>query len=88
MAKHKKRAALMRPYDTGKHVYSRWEPILNKRGSHHRQLDAYRFAKRKISYSKDMCPRSLDFLARTVAISVPYKATVKEARDLARKLLT
>ena len=86
MAEHKKHAGLMRPYDTGKHVYSRWEPILKKRGSHHRQLDAYKLARRKISYSKDMCPRTLDILSRTVAVSVPYKATVKQARDLARKL--
>ena len=85
--RHKKRIGMMRPYDTGKHCYFRWEPILNKRGSHHPRLNPYNFAKRRIEYSKDMCPRSLDIMARTVVLGVPYEATVKQARDLARKLL-
>jgi len=83
---HKKRIGMMRPYDTGKHCYWRWEAILNQRGSHHRQLDAYNFARRKIVYSEDMCPRSRDVMARTIALGVPYKATLAEVRALARKL--
>ena len=79
---------MMRPYDTGKHVYARWEPVLNQRGSHHPLLNPYRFAKRKISYSKDMCRRSLEIMARSVALEVPYGATVAEARATARKLLS
>jgi len=87
MAAHEKRVGMMRPYDTGKHCYFRWEPILKKRGSHHPRLNPYNLARRKIEYSKDMCPRSLDILARTIALSVPYQATVKQARDVARKML-
>jgi len=87
MDAHSKDVGMMRPYDTGKHVYSRWEPILNQRGSHHPKLNPYRFARRKITYSKDMCPRSLDIMARTVVLGVPYRATVAEARATARKLL-
>jgi dTDP-4-amino-4,6-dideoxygalactose transaminase len=87
MRTHAKRVGMMRPYDTGKHVYSRWDPVLQKRGSHHPLLNPYRYAKRKIPYSKDMCKRSLDIMARTIALSVPYQATVAEARALARRLL-
>ncbi|KKL74165.1 hypothetical protein LCGC14_2067640, partial [marine sediment metagenome] len=86
MGRHKSRVGLMRPYDTGKHVYSRWEPILNKRGSHHPQLDPYRFAKRKITYSEDMCPRSLDIMARSVVVGVPFAATLAQTRSVARKI--
>ena len=87
MRRARKHVGLMRPYDTGKHVYSRWEPVLTKRGSHHPQLDPYRFAKRKIEYSEDMCPQTLDLLARNIVVSVPYKATVAEARAIAKRLL-
>ncbi len=87
MKRHRKHAGLMRPYDTGKHVYSRWEPIINKRGSHHPQLDPYRFARRKIEYSEDMCARSLDLMARSLAVGVPYKATVAEAKAVAKRLV-
>ncbi len=83
MDQHARRVGMMRPYDTGKHVYANWEPILNQRGSHHPKLNPYRLARRKITYSKDMCPRSLDILARSVVLSVPYKATLKEVRALA-----
>ena len=86
MRTHRKRIGMMRPYDTGKHVYSRWEPVLNQRGSHQDKLNPFRFAKRKIEYSKDMCPRSLEIMARSVVLHVPYKATVAQARKVAREL--
>jgi len=76
-----------RPIETGKHVYTEWEPVLQKRGSHHPKLNPYNWAKRKIEYSKDMCARSLDIMARTVNVPVPFRATVAEARALARRLL-
>ncbi len=85
--RHGKRVGMMRPYDTGKHVYARWDPVLQQRGSHHALLNPYRLARRKIEYSKDMCKRSLDILARTIALHVPYGATVAEARSIARRLL-
>ncbi|MHC4718572.1 MAG: DegT/DnrJ/EryC1/StrS family aminotransferase [Planctomycetota bacterium] len=86
MEANRKRVGMMRPYDTGKHVYSRWEPILNQRGSHQDALNPFRFAKRKIEYSKDMCQRSLETMARSVVLTVPYNATVAEARKVAKKL--
>lgn len=87
MDAHKKHVGMMRPYDTGKHVYSRWEPILKKRGSHHPLLNPFRHAKRKITYSKEMCRRSLEIMARSVVLHVPYEATLAETRAVARRLL-
>ncbi|MGC9522786.1 MAG: DegT/DnrJ/EryC1/StrS family aminotransferase [Anaerolineae bacterium] len=53
------------PIDSGRHVYTNWEPVLNKRGSHQPALDAYNLAEAPVEYSKDMCPRTLDVLSRT-----------------------
>ncbi|MBN1139279.1 MAG: DegT/DnrJ/EryC1/StrS family aminotransferase [Anaerolineae bacterium] len=58
-----------RPINTGRHVYSNWEFVMNKRnvcpqwdvwgGPHYQGA---------VDYAADMCPRTLDILARTVAI--------------------
>ncbi|HUU23907.1 MAG TPA: DegT/DnrJ/EryC1/StrS family aminotransferase, partial [Phycisphaerae bacterium] len=79
-------ASLGRPIDTGRHVYCNWEPIMNRRGAHHAKLNPYNWAKREIRYAADMCPRSLDLMSRTVFASVPYKASIGEARRLAKAL--
>ena len=53
------------PIDSGRHVYTNWEPILQKKGSHHPAFDAYQLAEQPVEYSKDMCPVTLDVLSRT-----------------------
>jgi len=61
------------PIDTGKHVYSNWEPILEHRVGHHPRLNPFEFPENRvlrIDYSKDMCPKTLDILSRTVFISI------------------
>ena len=60
-----------RPLDTGRHVYTRWEPILRQQGAHHPALDPFEIpANRKcrVAYSHDMCARSLDILGRAVLV--------------------
>lgn len=59
--------------DSAKHVYFDWEPIMNKRGSHHPALDPFKMIQNRdlnMNYSHDMCPNSLDILSRTVTIGV------------------
>ena len=59
------------PMDTGRHVYTRWEPILRYQGAHHPALDPFKIPANKaarIEYSEDMCARSLRILARSVLI--------------------
>ncbi|MCX7795469.1 MAG: DegT/DnrJ/EryC1/StrS family aminotransferase [bacterium] len=61
------------PIDTGKHVYSNWEPILEHRVGHHSRVNPFEFPENKnlrVNYSKDMCPKTLDILSRTVFITV------------------
>ncbi len=53
------------PIDSGRHVYSNWEPIMSQQGAHHPAFDAYQLAPEPVAYSKDMCPRTLDVLSRT-----------------------
>lgn len=61
------------PIDSGKHVYSNWEPILKHRIGIHPGMNPYRMPKNKglrLNYTKNMCPRTLDILKRTVFISL------------------
>jgi dTDP-4-amino-4,6-dideoxygalactose transaminase len=74
------------PINTGRHVYVNWDPILKKHGAFHRKVDPYRHARRKVSYSKGMCKRSLEILARTVNLVVPYEMPVKDVRQAAKSL--
>ena len=56
------------PYDSGIHCYWNWEPILRQSGSHHPMRDAYQLTDVKYEYSEDMCPRTKEYLARTIYI--------------------
>jgi dTDP-4-amino-4,6-dideoxygalactose transaminase len=61
------------PIDSGKHVYSNWDPLLALRGSHCAALNPFKMKQNKglrTSYSPDMCPKTLDILARTAYISL------------------
>ena len=61
------------PIDTGRHVYTRWDPIMRKQGAHHPSLDPFNLPENKalnIDYSEDMCPQSLDILSRAVLIGM------------------
>jgi hypothetical protein len=53
------------PIDSGRHVYTNWEPVLNQQGSHNPAFNAYELAEQPVTYTKDMCPTTLDVLART-----------------------
>lgn len=67
------------PIDSGRHVYTNWEPILQKKGSHHPAFDAYQLAEQPVEYSKDMCPITLDVLSRTAFL---YTDPQRERADL------
>jgi hypothetical protein len=53
------------PIDSGRHVYTNWEPIMQRQGSHNPAFDAYKLAEQPIEYTQDMCPKTLDILSRT-----------------------
>ena len=61
------------PIDTGKHIYKYWTPIMKKRGALHPLMDPFRMeANRGIipDYREDMCPQTLERLAKVVYIWV------------------
>ena len=61
------------PIDSGRHVYSNWEPVMERRGSYHPALDAFRRVENrasKMEYAPDMCPRTLELLRRAVFLGI------------------
>lgn len=80
---------LYRPDRPDFHVYAHWSPVLGKRA----WTDAgapWRWAKREIAYSPDMCPRSLDLLGRAIALNVNpsmSNSDVEECIDGVTKVL-
>jgi len=61
------------PIDTGKHVYRRWTPIMEKRGAFHPLMDPFKMEANRDhvpAYREDMCPVTLDLLAKAVYVSV------------------
>jgi len=72
-----------------RHIYSYWDSILNKRGTNHLN---YPWGdpnyKGSAEYSKDMCPRTLDILSRTLRMSIHLnmtKANIEETAELINK---
>ena len=86
LARHKAACYMFRPFDTNRHVYSNWEPIL-KQTVHHPKWNPWAFARRKIRQGPGCCPQTLDILKRTVVIGVPFGKTLPQARTVARQML-
>jgi len=76
----------MSPINSGRHVYSNWSPILEKRGSHHERLNPYNYPDVKVEYAPDMCPRTLDILARTVDLSTSPTRSKDESAEVVKKV--
>lgn len=61
------------PINTGKHIYKHWTPIMEKRGAFHPLMDPFKMeANRDIipDYREDMCPLTLDRLAKVVYVAI------------------
>lgn len=74
---------------TGRHVYTEWHPILEGRGSHHPALDPFKLPQNRRcrrTYSRDMCPRSLDILNRTVMLGTHPDTTAPRVAEQIRKI--
>jgi hypothetical protein len=71
--------------DTGRHVCTNWEPLFAQRAFHPR-MNPYLWANREITYSADMCQRTLDILARTCRVDLgpgyPFAAMLLRAKML------
>ena len=61
------------PFDTGRHVYTDWTQIMEKRGALHPAMDPFKMKENQglnMNYSHDMCKKSLDILARTAYLDI------------------
>ena len=61
------------PIDTGKHIYSNWTQIMEKRGALHPAMDPFKMEANQglqMDYTPDMCEKSLDLLSRTAYIGI------------------
>ena len=72
--------------DTGRHVYTNWEPVLAQRTFHER-MNPYNWARRKIEYTPGMCQRTLDILSRTCRVSLGAQFPLPMMRYRAKMLL-
>jgi dTDP-4-amino-4,6-dideoxygalactose transaminase len=81
-----KQRGVTRLIDTGRHVYTNWQPVMTQRAFDDR-MNPYSWAKRKIEYSPDMCSRSLDLLSRTCSIATVSHGPLLFTRRRAQKLL-
>ena len=69
------------PYDTGKHVYKNWTPIMTKTGALNPLMDPFKMEANKDivpDYRDDMCPKTLDLLSKTAYISINPDWTKEE----------
>lgn len=76
---------------TGRHVYTEWDPIFAKRGSHHPALNPFELpANRRCrkTYTQTMCAASLDILNRTVMFGTHPDRPRREVTALIRKITT
>lgn len=77
-----------RPINTGKHVYTAWTSILEKKGAAHPLLNPFNLpANRFASYDKDCCLKSLEYLKKAVHLDIHPDWTEKEIKTLADQLL-
>ncbi len=77
--------------DHGKHVYTEWTPLREKRSAHHPDMNPFLFARNKglrMDYSDKACPRTLEILRRTAYVPVNPDWTEKELKEKQAALRT
>ncbi|MBR5679591.1 MAG: hypothetical protein IKX19_02980, partial [Clostridia bacterium] len=75
------------PIDMGKHVYTNWTQIMEKRGALHPAMDPFLMEANRglnMNYSPDMCPKTLDLLSRTLYIGIGPDWTEADLDDAAK----
>jgi dTDP-4-amino-4,6-dideoxygalactose transaminase len=70
---------------TGRHTYTEWDQVLMGAGAAHPAMNPFNMAANaecRMSYSKDMCARSLEILERTVMVATHPDHTPTETADI------
>jgi dTDP-4-amino-4,6-dideoxygalactose transaminase len=71
--------------DTGRHVYTNWLSIVEKR-TFHEAMNPFRWARREIDYTPETCPRTIEILERTCAVSLDPQVPMPILRRMMRQL--
>ena len=77
------------PIDTGKHVYTNWTQVMEKRGAFHPLMDPYKMEANRgaqCDYTPDMCASTLDLLSRTAYLAINPDWTEADAAHVAEVL--
>jgi dTDP-4-amino-4,6-dideoxygalactose transaminase len=72
--------------DTGRHVYTNWVPIMTQRTFHER-MNPWKWANREITYSNEMCSRTLEILSRTCHVFLGARFPLPVVQLKAKMLL-
>ena len=74
-------------HDTaGRHVYTNWTPLVEKRTYRDDINPFLTEAGRNASFDADAAPRTLDILKRTMYVDVPWDAPLAEIERMMRDL--
>ncbi len=73
-------SVLYRPDRVDYHIYAHWTPILQQR-TWTADGGPWRWARREIRYSPNMCPRTLDLLSRAVHLDVSPLLTNEDVEE-------
>jgi dTDP-4-amino-4,6-dideoxygalactose transaminase len=69
----------------GRHIYTNWEPLINQ-NSFNELMNPFKWAKREIIYTDDMCQKTLDILARVKNIEIPYNMNLDQVKTYAENI--
>lgn len=61
------------PINSGKHVFTNWEPLIKRNVAHHKRMNPYYFEENEglnADYSPEVCAKTLDICKRTAVINV------------------
>lgn len=79
-----------RPINTGRHVYVNWEVMIEKRGAFNDRFNPFNNPYNKDlnlnCTDKDACPKSLEYLARTVYIPNHPDMTEDQLKEIIQKI--
>lgn len=77
------------PINTGKHVYTAWDCILNKRGAAHPLFNPFNFeANKYVEYDPNCCAKSLEILKKAAHIDLNPDWTEENINNIANKFIT
>lgn len=74
------------PINTGKHIYTNWTQIMEKRGALHPAMDPFKMKENEglqSDYTMDMCPKTLDLLARTAYVGINPDWDAEKVKSIA-----